>query len=98
MAVRWTSAAERHYDSYLAYLDESAPGMAAQARADVDRVVTLLTVFPQAGKPARWEGLREVLLRRWHKIMVHRIVGRDLEIVAFYDARQDLVAVEPGEE
>lgn len=95
MKVEWTPPARSSLNAYFDYLGEQAPSLTGDARAEIERAVGRLGVRPLMGRPARWSGLREWSLLRWKKIVVYRVKENRIEILAFYDARQDLSRVTP---
>jgi plasmid stabilization system protein ParE len=46
----------------------------------------------------RWPGRQELLLRRWRKLVVYRVVPGEVQVLAFFDQRQDLSRVYPEAE
>lgn len=97
MRVKWTPPALASLNAYFAHLGEHAPSLTGKARAGIEKAVGRLGVRPLMGRPARWPGLREWSLLRWKKIVVYRVKDDRIEILAFYDARQDLSRLTPGE-
>jgi hypothetical protein len=80
--------------SFIRELRQSDASTADRAAADVRKAVATLSRQPLRARPARWPGLRAWSLARWRKIMMC-VDGPIVRIVAFYDARQDLSAVDP---
>jgi plasmid stabilization system protein ParE len=93
--IIWSPRSIRDLDSFLDYLHERSPSAARKARADIDKAVERLSRRPHNVRTARWPGLRECSLTKWRKIIVFRTVREDIEVVAIYDARQDLTKVSP---
>lgn len=97
--VGWTETAELTARQYLDYLAERNPPAAKRASDEIQAISRQLTYVMTPGRPSmRWLGFRELSLLRWKKIIVFKILPDRISVVAFYDARQDLDAVDPPTE
>lgn len=95
-AVKWTASARRSAERYLDYLLEQNPLAAQRATLEIRAVSRQLNYGMTPGRPSsRWEGFRELPLRRWKKLVVFKILTDRISVVAFYDMRQDLDALHP---
>lgn len=94
--VRWTTSARRSAEQYLDYLVEQNPPAAKRATNEIQAISRQFTYVMTPGRPSvRWQGFREFSLLRWKKIIVFKILPDRISVVAFYDARQNLDAVDP---
>lgn len=93
--VGWTETAELTAREYLDYLAERNPPAARRASDEIQAISRQLTYVMTPGRPSnRWLGFRELSLLRWKKIIVFKILPDRISVVAFYDARQDLDAID----
>jgi plasmid stabilization system protein ParE len=95
MNVQWSGPAERAVELFLDWLEERNPSSRRRAQTEIRAAGSRLGRHPLIGRQARWQGLRELSLTRWKKILVYRVGAEDVTIVALYDARQDLRRVDP---
>lgn len=94
--VRWTASARRSAELFLDYLQGQNPSASKRASLEIRAVSRQLTYVMTPGRPSmRWTGFRELLLRRWKKIIVFIILPDRISVVAFYDMRQDLDVLPP---
>ena len=95
-AVRWTASAWRSAELYLDYLQGQNPSASKRASLEIRAVSRQLTYVMTPGRQSmRWNGFRELPLRRWKKIIVFKILPDRISVVAFYDMRQDLDVLPP---
>ena len=85
----WTRRAERQLTSYLDHLADVRPELLDEALADLRSA---------ADAVARWRGALERSVRRWRKLLVLESVADQVRVLALYDQRQDLSAVDPFSE
>lgn len=76
--------------TYLRYVVRENPTSARRAEGEISAAADNLADFPLAHRASRWAGLRELVLRRWKKLIVYRVEQDRVVIVAFLDARQHL--------
>lgn len=94
--VRWTASARRSAELYLDYLNDQSPSASKRASLEIRAVSRQLTYVMTPGRQSmRWDGFRELTLRRWKKIIVFKILPDRISVVAFYDMRQDLEVLPP---
>lgn len=85
--------APRAQTALLAFLEDLAVrdlSLPFRAGADVDRALEMLRQRPYLARPARWPGYREWSVLKWRKIIVLKETDEALQVVGFFDARQDL--------
>ena len=95
--VEWSTPARRQFNAYIDYLIIENPRAAERASKTVLTAARRLATHPFIARASRWPGLRELSLTRWRKIVVYKVEGQLVRIVALYDARQDLTKVKPQE-
>ncbi len=93
--IAWTDAARESFDAFLEQQLAYRRSAAIQARDDVRKALTLIIDRPGVGRRCEWPGLKRWSLLRWRKIIIYREMNEGIRIIAFYDARQDLMAVDP---
>jgi len=91
----WSEPALEAFGAFLDRLDDYSEATADKAEAEIKRTLKRLARSPHQGHRSRWPGLLEWSARRWTKIIVYREAPIGIRILAFYDARQDLTAVDP---
>ena len=91
----WSRTAERQLESYLDYLAGQDADRPERARSDIQATADETAGRPGLARPARWPGMFERSVRLWRKLLVFRLEDRVMRVVAFYDMRQDLSAVDP---
>ena len=94
----WTRRAERQLTAYLDHLADVRPDLLDEALAELRSAADAVAHRPGIARPARWDGAQEVSVRRWSKLLVLERVGDQLRVLALYDQRQDLSAVDPFSE
>ena len=93
--LQWAEPARESYDAFLEYLLERSRSNAVQARDDLQDAVALISRRPGVGRQSEWPGLMRWSVPDWNKIIVYREIPDGVRVVALYDARQDLTAVDP---
>ena len=93
--ARWSEPAENQYRAYIAYLQRQAPALSREAAVELRAAADLIARRPGAARKARWHGLSEWSVPRWRKLLVLQCDGDAVQVVAMYDMRQDLSAVDP---
>ena len=91
----WTRRAERQLTSYLDHLADVRPELLDEALADLRSAADAVARRPGIARPARWRGALERSVRRWRKLLVLESVADQVRVLALYDQRQDLSAVDP---
>ena len=72
--------------------------MTDEALADLRSAADSVARRPGTARPARWRGALERSVPRWRKLLVLERVGDQIRVLALYDQRQDLTAVDPFSE
>ena len=94
MRVRWSAEARADFLGYIRQLATEDIARGRRARTEIEAVVAQLARFPELGRPSRrWSGLREKSLTDWRKLVAYEADDRQVVILLFLDARQDLDAV-----
>ncbi len=93
--VRWSQEARKAQRDWLDELEAQDPRLTDRAISESEALSLKTGARPFSFRPARWRGLREASLLRWHKILVFQVLQDEVVIVSFYDARQDLDRVSP---
>ena len=93
--AQWTDPAEAQLNSYIAYLAAVRPSLIAEALSDLRNSADAVGRRPGIARPSRWPGLLERSVRRWRKLLVLEPSASGLLVLALYDMRQDLSAVDP---
>jgi plasmid stabilization system protein ParE len=93
--VQWAEPARESYDAFLEHLLEGSRSRAIQARNDLQDAVALISRRPGVGRQSEWPGLMRWSVPDWNKIIIYREISDGVRVVALYDARQDLSAVDP---
>lgn len=97
--VKWTTPAQRSAKLYLDFLAERNPAAAKRASDEIQAASRRFTYLMTPGRAStRWPGFRELSLTRWNKLIVFKILPDRLSVVAFFDTRQNLDAVDPPTE
>ncbi len=91
----WTRRAERQLTDYLDQLAEIRPELIDEALMELREAADGVARRPGVARPARWRGALERSVRRWRKLLVLEKVGSTTRVLALYDQRQDLSAVDP---
>ena len=91
----WSEPALTAFSEFLDYLDERNLAASDRAEREIKATLSRLAERPYRGHRARWPGLLEWSATDWSKIVVYRELPDGIRIIAFYDSRQDLRAVDP---
>ena len=91
----WTRQAELQLERYLDYLSTVRPAVTAEAGRTIRLAADQVAVRRGLARPARWDGLLERSVRRWRKLLVLEALEVEVRVLALYDMRQDLTAVDP---
>ncbi|WP_428155602.1 hypothetical protein [Brevundimonas sp.] len=93
--VRWSKEARDAQRDWLDHLEGIDPRLTDRALSESEALSLRAGAGPFRFRPSRWRGLREASLVRWRKIIVFQVLGDEVLIISFYDARQDLTGVQP---
>ena len=98
--VRWSAAAEDQLAEWIAHLAAQAgERMAERAYAEVTGRARKLVDFPDMYRASElWDATREIPLSDWKKLLVYRVEDQMITVLALYDQRQDLSALNPLQE
>ena len=88
MAVSWTKRAEQNRDAIIDYIAQDNP----QAALDLDDYIehlttTTLATHPEAFKPGRKKGTREMVLHP-HYVLVYRAKNRAVTVLRLLHTSQ----------
>lgn len=93
--IQWADPARDSYDAFLEYLLERDRSRAIRARDELQDALALVCRRPQVGRRSEWPGLMRWSVLEWDKIIIFREIPDGIRVVALYDTRQDLTAVDP---
>ncbi len=89
MKVRWTSTALRDLEAVGDYVAKDKPGAASRLVAAIFDRTELLTGHPEAGRPGRIAGTRELVVSGTPYVVPYRVRDGQVEILAvFHGARR----------
>jgi toxin ParE1/3/4 len=87
--IVWRWRAERELARQLAHLATENPFASERMRDRIEERVTALVQFPNAGRPSRREGVRELVISGTPYLAIYRVRGDTIEIVRFFHTSQD---------
>lgn len=95
--VVWSAAAGGQFDRWIDRLTHDAGnGRAQEAQLEVTiRVARLSTRALAYRRSQLWPGLYELSLQPWHKLIVYSVEVTRVDVLGFYDMRQDLSRLRP---
>lgn len=88
MRIVWSEPAIRDLSAVRAYIARDRPGAAAAQVALVLGAAAALAQFPQAGRPGRRAGTRELVVPRTPFVVPYRVRGETIEILRVLHGRQ----------
>ena len=88
MSVRFTRRAINDLASIREYIADDNPMAASRMAVEIVAVCDRLEIFPERGKPGLRKGTRE-LTTVWPYVIVYRISGADIDILAIWHGAQD---------
>ncbi len=89
MPVKWLNKALIELDGELEYLAQDNPNIARALYAHLRQCVSMLETFPEAGRPGRLLGTRELVLDKYPYIVPYRIKDGVVEILrVFHTSRK----------
>lgn len=86
MNVRYTRQALGHLVDIRTYIAQDRPGAAAAVGAGIQAAVSHLVQFPEAGRPGRVDGTRELVVPRLPFIVAYRIKESHVDVLAILHA------------
>jgi toxin ParE1/3/4 len=81
MQVKWLRRALRSLEREAAYLAQENPKAAAALIAEVNESTCLLMAHPDAGRPGRVPGTRELVLPHFPYVIPYRVREQRVEIL-----------------
>jgi toxin ParE1/3/4 len=87
MRVRWLRASAQDLAHIRAYIAQHNRSAAENMRLLIIEAIRQLRELPRLGRPGRREGTRELIVAPY--IVVYRIAGDVVEILAVYHGAQD---------
>ena len=88
MTVVWSARAVAHLEALRAWIARDRPRAAADSAATLIAAVELLGEHPNAGRPGRVAGTRELVVPGTPFVIPYRVRGEQVEIVAVFHGRQ----------
>ena len=88
MSVRFTRRAISDLASIREYISVDNPIAASRMAVELVAACDKLELFPERGKPGLRKGTRE-LTTVWPYVIVYRISGADIDIVAIWHGARD---------
>ena len=89
MQVRWLRAALRDLDAEVACIAEQNQEAAVRLYTLARERTTLLTRFPDLGRPGRVFGTRELVLERYPYIIPYRVKNNVVEILRLFHTSRE---------
>jgi plasmid stabilization system protein ParE len=87
--VYWTYNARNALEKSKAYLELQRRGSADKLVGDIFKAAKAISLLPLAGRVDNGIQAHVWSLPKWHKLIIYRVRGDDIQIVAFRDTRQD---------
>jgi toxin ParE1/3/4 len=88
MKVIWSRRAISHLRKLRGYIEQDNPKAANQVAKRILESVERLEKFPNAGRPGRIAGTRELVIPRTPYLIPYRIRRQTVEIIAVFYGRQ----------
>lgn len=88
MQVVWTARALRDLASLRAYIAQDRPAAAERQVGRVVAAAARLGEFPEAGRPGRRAGTRELVVSRTPYLVPYRVRGELVEVLRVLHGRQ----------
>jgi toxin ParE1/3/4 len=88
MKIIWSRRAIRHLQKLREYIEQDNPKTANQVAKRILESVERLARFPNAGRPGRIAGTRELVIPRTPYLIPYRIRRESVEIIAVFHGRQ----------
>lgn len=81
MNLEWGPRARRDLNELISYIAEESIQIAELVARRIDTAAELLTLMPQAGRPGRVAGTRELVVQRTPYILVYRFRSMTVRVV-----------------
>jgi toxin ParE1/3/4 len=88
VTIVWSARAVGHLASLRAYISHDDPAAAAPIANLLVHAVERLAAFPNAGRPGRVPGTRELVVPGARYVVPYRVRGERLEIIGVFHGRQ----------
>lgn len=88
MSVRFTRRAVNDLASIREYIANDSPMAASRMAVEIVAACDRLELFPERGRPGLRKGTRELTIV-WPYVIVYRISGTDIDILAIWHGAQD---------
>ncbi|MEO7273829.1 MAG: type II toxin-antitoxin system RelE/ParE family toxin [Vicinamibacterales bacterium] len=88
MTVVWSPRAVGHLAALRDYIARENPAAAARAAATLLAAVDRLAELPNLGRASRVPGTRELVVPGTRYVILYRVRGERLEIIAVFHGRQ----------
>ena len=88
MKVVWSQRAIQHLVAARDYIAKDSPRNAAAVAGRLLKSIDLLASQPEAGRPGRVLGTRELVVPDTPYIIPYRVRGECLELIAVFHGRQ----------
>ena len=82
MKVRYTRRALAHLSEIRAYIAQDRPGSAKAVGETIRAAAAHLAQFPEAGRPGRVSGTRELVVPRLPFVVAYRVAEGHIDILA----------------
>ena len=82
MKIRYTRRALAHIAEIRAYIEKDRHGAAQAVGENIRAAVSHLVQFPEAGRPGRVDGARELVIPRLPFIVAYRIKDDHVDVLA----------------
>ena len=89
MKVRWTEDALQHLHEAYDYIQFDKPSDAARMADLIEAASKQLGLFPEMGRPSRRPNTRELAIPSTPFVLVYRVSGAVVEILALYHGAQN---------
>lgn len=90
MRIKWLSAARKNLDAATVYVAKEDPDAAQKMYAHIRRSVEALADHPEMGRPGRFFGTRELVIKGYPFIVPYRIRGNEVQIMRVFHTSQNL--------
>jgi addiction module RelE/StbE family toxin len=81
MIVVWSRKAQADRDEAMDYLEAESPAAALAVDDRIDMQMLLLSQFPEAGRPGRVAGTRELVVQDTSYIAAYRVASGKIRIL-----------------
>ena len=88
MTLVWSPRAIGHLADLRAYIAQENPAAAGRIAETILLAVERLAEFPNLGRPGRVTGTRELVIPGTAYVILYRLRGDHLEIIALFHGRQ----------